>query len=123
MLELFCYNFLLAGMESFVPSNQNIDQYSTSKLSLLDEYDQVSKISRLSQTLEMINELDDSEVKVTLLNNLALSYAKLGELEQAKEILAQSLSITENFEDITLKVTTITEIAHAYSISHSYEVQ
>ncbi len=114
MLELFCCSFLLVGMESLTPANQNIDQYSTSKLNLWDESYEISQVSRLAQTLEMINEIEDSQVKVMLLNDLALSYSKLGEVENAKEILTQSLSITENFEDVTLKITTITEIAHAY---------
>ncbi|MGK7886942.1 MAG: DUF481 domain-containing protein [Crocosphaera sp.] len=114
MLEVFCCSLLVAGMESFISSKKNIEQYSTNELNLWDEYYEISQISRLAQTLEMINKIDDSQGKVMLLNDLALSYAKLGEVEQAKKILAQSLSITENFEDVSSKITTITEIADAY---------
>ncbi|MDJ0844073.1 hypothetical protein [Crocosphaera sp.] len=64
MLELFCCSLLLAGMESFIPSNQNIEQYSTNKLNRWDESYQIAQISRLDQTLEMINEIDSSQAKV-----------------------------------------------------------
>ena len=50
--------------------------------------------SQLDQSLEIINEMDDSQLKVILLNNLALSYAKSGNLDQAIAILDQSFSIT-----------------------------
>jgi tetratricopeptide (TPR) repeat protein len=112
MLKLFCYSLLLASIESSITTNQNINWYGISQLTLLDEFYDIAQKSRLSQTLEMINEIDDSQVKVMLLNNLALSYAKSGDVEKAEKILEQSLSITEKFEDITLKITAITEIAH-----------
>ena len=71
--------------------------------------------SRLDQSLELINEMEDSENKVDLLNDLALSYADLGYGEIASKILEQCLAIANNFEDLRLKVTSITNIAKSYA--------
>ncbi|WP_107669524.1 DUF481 domain-containing protein [Cyanothece sp. BG0011] len=114
MLKLFCYGLLLANLESFITTNQNINQPKIIELNPSHETNDMGEIDRLSQTLEMINKMDDSEVKVMLLNDLAVSYAKFGKLETANNILEQSLLITKDFEDITLRITKITEIAHTY---------
>ena len=78
------------------------------------EQDPAAK-SRLDQSLEMINEMEDSQSKVNLLNNHALSYADLGYGEMANKILEQCLSIANSFEDLVLKVTSITNIAKSYA--------
>ncbi|MGK7939959.1 MAG: tetratricopeptide repeat protein [Crocosphaera sp.] len=49
-----------------------------------------------------------------VLNDLALSYAKLGKLDKAREILAQSFLIASTFEKIELKVREMTNIASHY---------
>ncbi|MDJ0659147.1 MAG: hypothetical protein QNJ42_06610 [Crocosphaera sp.] len=70
--------------------------------------------SSLDKNLEMIDQIDNIQLKVKLLNDLSLSYYKIGEVEQAKEILAQSLSFAENFDEQELKITAIIEIANYY---------
>ena len=39
----------------------------------------IDEKSRLDQSLELISEMDDAELKVILLNELALNYAQLGD--------------------------------------------
>ena len=70
---------------------------------------------RLDRSLNLIEEMDDSQLKVMLFNDLALSQARLGNLDQAIAILEQSLSLAKSFEDVALKVTTITNIAKCYA--------
>ncbi|MGK7954322.1 MAG: DUF481 domain-containing protein [Crocosphaera sp.] len=72
------------------------------------------KKSSLDQNLEMINQINNLQLKVKLLNDLALFYYKIGEIEKSKEILAQSLSFTENFDEQELIITTMIEIANYY---------
>ncbi|OZH54273.1 hypothetical protein AFK68_11985 [Hydrocoleum sp. CS-953] len=50
-----------------------------------------------------------------LLNQIALKYIDLGELEQAEEILAKSLAISKNLEEQTVQVNLLTNIAKQYA--------
>lgn len=90
---------------------------SENKLNLDTIYNPIDnevKEQDLSQRLAIINQMEDSHLKVMLLNNLALSYLRAGKINEAKKILKQSLSIIENLEDITLKITGLTNIANNY---------
>ncbi len=70
--------------------------------------------SRLDQSLELISEMDDAELKVILFNELALNYAQLGDHEKAIAILDQSLAVAQNIEDVVLKVTAMLSVAEYY---------
>jgi hypothetical protein len=73
--------------------------------------------ARLDRSLAIIDQMDDSQHKVILLNDLALSYSRLGNREKANSILEQSLAIAQSFEDIALKVTTMSKIAQYYALT------
>ena len=105
---------LFRGLNYPVFANQNSPQNPTSSGNILSQHSGTNKNLRFSQSLDMINEMEDSHLKVMLLNDLALSYAKSGNIDKAEKILNQSLFIIENFEDITLKITTITHLATHY---------
>ena len=93
------------------PANQN----NLIKLIASSKERNLEAESRLAQSREMIQEMDDSQKKVVLLNNLAINYAQLGKIDIAIAILEQSLSIANSFEDLGLKVTTTTNIAKYYA--------
>ena len=115
ILGICLCRILLVGLNNPViasPQFNNQDKTIPSIASF--EVQDLQEKSQLDQSLEIINEMDDSQLKVILLNNLALSYAKSGDLDQAIAILDQSLSIAKGFEDVVLKVTTITSIAKHY---------
>ncbi|MEA5512175.1 tetratricopeptide repeat protein [Crocosphaera sp. UHCC 0190] len=114
MLESSLLGILFASSNLASITHQEFNQDQTIKVNLSPGNNEISKKSRLSQSLEMIDQMDDSHLKIILLNNLALSYANLGKLEQAIALLKNSLSIAENFEDITLKITTLNNIASHY---------
>ncbi|MEM1172642.1 MAG: tetratricopeptide repeat protein [Cyanobacteria bacterium P01_H01_bin.35] len=71
--------------------------------------------SKLSEVLETVNEMEDSQAKAILLNQIALKYIDLGELEQVKEILAKSLAISKNLEEQTIQVNLLANIAKQYA--------
>ncbi|MGD1716524.1 tetratricopeptide repeat protein [Dapis sp. BLCC M172] len=71
--------------------------------------------SQVSEVLETVNQMDDSQAKAILLNQIALKYIDLGELEQAEEILAKSLAISKNLEEQTVQVNLLTNIAKQYA--------
>jgi tetratricopeptide (TPR) repeat protein len=70
--------------------------------------------SRLAQSLEMVEQMDNSQLKFILLNDLALDYAQIGEFEQAIAILDRSLSIAESFKEEVNKITAMNNIAKFY---------
>lgn len=74
----------------------------------------IDEKSRLDQSLELISEMDDSELKVILLNDLALNYAQLGNLEKAIAVLEQSLAVAKNIEDVVVKVTAMLSVFEYY---------
>ncbi len=71
--------------------------------------------SQLSEVLETVNQMENSQAKAILLNQIALKYIELGELEQAEEILAKSLAISNNLEEQTIQVNLLTNIAKQYA--------
>ncbi len=117
---------LFVGLDNPVIASPEFNQDKTIPLITSSEVQDLEEKSRLDQSLDMINEIDDSQLKVTLLNNLALSYAQMGNIDKAITksgtlraiaILDQSLLIAKGFEDVVLKVTTITTIGkHYYQI-------
>lgn len=73
--------------------------------------------SFLDKNLEIINQIDNLNLKVKLLNDSALSYYKIGEIDKSKKILDQSLSFAESFDDQESKISMIITIAdHYYQI-------
>ncbi len=77
---------------------------------------QLSKdIDKLSETLLIIDATADSQIKISLLNNLALSYARLGSIEKALTMLERSLLIADSLEDVSVQVTNKTSIAQYYA--------
>lgn len=107
---------LFRGLNCPVFANQNFPQNPTSSGNILSQHSGTNKNLRFSQSLDTINEMKDSHLKVMLLNDLALSYAKSGNIDKAEKILNQALSIIENFDDITLKITNLTNLANHYHI-------
>ena len=101
---------LVIALDHPVIANDKFNQVTASS-----QNDDLTEKSRLDQSLEIINKMEDSQHKVILLNDLALSYSQLGNQEKANSILGQSLSIANSFEDLALKVTTINNIAKYYA--------
>ncbi len=99
-------NPVIAGPKSY--------QDNTNHLNTASQTDELDEKSRLEQSLELINEMDDSELKVILFNELALNYAQLGDQEKAITILEQSLAVAQNIEDEVLKATAMLSIAEYY---------
>ena len=117
LYSLLSFNTIELNIANSYYSNNNINV-----LNLLAKNDDISPISRVNQRLEVINDMESPSVKVMLLNDLALSYAKLGEIEKAKEILEQSLLIVSTFEAIELQVREMTNIAgHYQKIGQTYQ--
>lgn len=87
-------------------------QNKTFQLIASSENLDIAEKSRLDQSLDMVNKMDDSQAKVILLNTLALNYANSDDIEKAKAILGQSLSIAKSLKDILLKIRSILNIAN-----------
>ncbi len=114
MLIFSLYSFLLFGTYDLNIVNSNYSNYNTTVLNLLAKNDDIYHISRLDQSLQLINDIESPSIKVMLLNDLALSYAKLGKIDKARELLEKSLLIVSTFEEIELKVREMTNIASHY---------
>ncbi len=110
ILVISVCEILVIALDHPVIANDKFNQVTASS-----QNDDLTEKSRLDQSLEIINKMDDSQHKVILLNDLALSYSQLGNQEKANSILGQSLSIANSFEDLALKVTTINNIAKYYA--------
>jgi hypothetical protein len=115
ILGLSLTELFFLGLDSLAIASPKFNLNKTAPLIIASEEPNSQEQYRLLQTLETIERMDDSQVKVILLNDLALSHAKLGDIEKAIAILEQSLSITRHFDDIALKITTLTEIAKSYA--------
>ena len=115
LLFLGLDNLAIASWRTLVTATPKFNHHNTIPLMASSEARDLEQKSRLDQSLEMIDEMDESQLKVILLNDLALNYAKLGYEEKAIAILEQSLSIAESFEDVVVKVTTMTSIAKYYA--------
>jgi hypothetical protein len=115
ILGLSLTEIFFLGLDSLAIASPKFNQNNTMPLITSSEDPKAEEKSRLSQSLEMIAQMDDSQLKVILLNDLALSQANLGDLEKASAILEQSLSIANHFDDVALKITTLTQIAKSYA--------
>ena len=116
ILGIYLYQLLLfIGLFNPVIARTKFNQNNIIQSLKSSEEREIEEKSRLDQSLEMIDEMDDSQLKVMLLNDLALSHAQLGNIEMAIAILERSLSIAKSFEDVVVKVTTITNIAKYYA--------
>ncbi len=105
---------ILFGLDNPViasPANQN----SIIQLIASSKERDLEAESRLDQSLEMIQKIEESQQKVVLLNDLAINYAQIGKIDKAIAILEQSVSIANSFEDLGLKVTTTTKIAKYFA--------
>jgi tetratricopeptide (TPR) repeat protein len=103
-------------------ANTNYSQAIPSHLLTSSHIEAIDQTAILDQSWRMIEKLEDSHLKVTLLNQLAISYAKLDNPDQAFAILGRSLSIAQSFDDITFHVTALTDIAKYYAqIGHQQE--
>ncbi len=111
MLLIASYSSLLVSIHHFTTSSELFYLNNKNLVNILAQNDNSKKDTQLNQRLETIETIEDSPLKVMLLNDLALSYAKIGNIEKAIAILSQSLSITHNFKDIVSKITTIGTIA------------
>ncbi|MDJ0846573.1 tetratricopeptide repeat protein [Crocosphaera sp.] len=101
-------------MNSAVMAEDSFSDGHTLPWNVANQKNTLIKKSSLDQNLEMINQIDNIQLKVNLLNDLALSYYKIGEIEQAKKILYQSLSLVESLNEQELKITTLIKIADYY---------
>ena len=110
MVEIF-----LIGLNHPVIAKEKLNQDNNIQITASSQNNTFAEKSRLDQSLEVINKMDDSQQKVNLLNDLALSYAQLGDKEKAISILAQSLAIARSFEDLALKITTMSNTAPYYA--------
>ncbi len=87
---------------------------------------ETEELSNLSEALEQAESLKDRQWKATFLSNIAVQYAKLGQVAKAKEILDQALetalTIYNDLEratvlgDIALKLVDIGESALAVEV-------
>lgn len=110
----FLIQLLLLSWDSLAIASSDSNQSSHVQLISSSQKQDSAAKSRLDQSLELINEMDESQHKINLLNNHALSYAELGYLDIANKILEQCLAIARGFEDLELKVTSLTNIAKSY---------
>ncbi|MDJ0901798.1 MAG: hypothetical protein QNJ55_23660 [Xenococcus sp. MO_188.B8] len=102
-----------------IPANQN----SIIQLIASSREQDLEAESRLDQSLEMIQKIEESQQKVVLLNDLAINYAQMARLIKRSArgwhsviaILEQSLSIAQSFDDLVVKITTTTNIAKYYA--------
>ncbi len=115
ILGISLCQLLCLGLDHPVIASPKSNQNHTIPLITSSAVQGLAEKSRLDQSLEMIDEIDDSQRKVILLNNLALNYAQLGDIDMAIAILERSLSIAKSFEDVVVKVTAITNIAKYYA--------
>ncbi|WP_198649069.1 DUF481 domain-containing protein [Cyanothece sp. BG0011] len=92
-------------------TNQSFYREKRNLPKILTKNDDTNKNAQLNRRLEGIEAIEDSPLKVMLLNDLALSYAKINNIDQALALLSQSLSITKTFEDMVSKITTLGTIA------------
>ena len=114
MLLISLYSLLSFNTIELNIENRHQSNYNSNLFHLLAQKDNISQIYSLDQSLKLINDMESPSVKVMLLNDLALSYAKLGDIDKAKEILEQSLLIVSTFEEIELQVREMTNIASHY---------
>ena len=114
LLSAFFFAGLFLTMNPAIMAEESFDDAQTLPWNVANKRDDLIKKPSLDQNLEMINKIDNLQLKVKLLNDLALSYHKLGEIEQAKKILDQSLSLVESFNEQELKITTLIQIADYY---------
>lgn len=96
-------------------TNSNYGQAITSHLLPSSHIQAIDQKAILAQSWQIIEKLEDSHLKVTLLNDLAISYAELDSLDSALAILRHSLSIAESFQDTVLSVIALTDIAKYYA--------
>ena len=115
ILGISLCQLLCLGLDHPVIASPKSNQNHTIPLITSSDVQGLAEKSRLDQSLEIIDEMDDSQRKVILLNNLALNYAQLGDIDMANAILERSLSIAKSFEDVVVKVTAITNIAKYYA--------
>ncbi|MGK7877447.1 MAG: tetratricopeptide repeat protein [Xenococcaceae cyanobacterium] len=115
ILAITLGEMLFLGLERRVIATPKFNQDNTLQLITSSDERDFQEKSRLNRSLEMVNQMDNSQLKVILLNDLALDYAQAGDPEKAIAILEQSLSIAESFEDKALKVTTMNNIAMFYA--------
>lgn len=108
-------NPTLAASSLSVDSTPKLNHNKTIPLIVSSPPPLPNQKAKFDQSLEMVNEMDNSPLKITLLNDLALNYAQLGDSEKAIAILDQSLSIAKSFEDVVAKVTSMTNIAKYYA--------
>ncbi len=70
--------------------------------------------SILSQALEMANSIKDPQSQATILSDVALQYATIGQISKAIVILDQALETARNIEDIPTQVSVTGAIAVKY---------
>ncbi len=114
LLSAFLGVRLFLAMNPSVMAEESFYDARTLPWNVANKNNGLIKKSSLDKNLEMINKIDNLQLKVKLLNDLALSYHKIGEFEQAKTILAQSLAFIESFDEQELKITEIIKIADYY---------
>jgi tetratricopeptide (TPR) repeat protein len=123
-LSIFLIRFILGislGEQLFLSSLDNqlmakakYNQADTIQLITSSQNNDIDETSRLDQSLELINQMDESELKIIILNDLALNYAQLGKKEKAIAILDESLAMANNLEDVVLKVSAMFNLAKSY---------
>lgn len=114
ILAIFLSKILFIPLNYSLTVNAQENQDKTIQFMTSSETNILEEKSRLNQSFQFINEMEESELKVILLNDLALNYAQLGDIERAIALLEQSLDIATNFEDLPIKIRTMLKIAKSY---------
>jgi tetratricopeptide (TPR) repeat protein len=106
IIVIFDHNLAWAKGDS--PHNHIMESH------LYSQNDDQETLLRLEESLEIVQKMDDSQLKVMILNDIALNYANLGNQQKARAILEQSLSICDNLTNIEEKITNMLNIAKSY---------
>ena len=80
-----------------------------------DETQESESESVLSQALEIANSIKDPQRRATVLSDVALQYATIGQISKATDILDRALETARTIEDTPTKISIIGSIAVKYN--------
>ncbi|MGK7932742.1 MAG: DUF481 domain-containing protein [Microcystaceae cyanobacterium] len=113
---MICLNKTVSHAANIFPANQSSLSVASESFDntpfLLTSSDQESQ---LLQILETVDQMEDSQAKAILLNEVSQKYITIGEIEKANQILDQSLMISNNIANPSIRLNLLTKIAEQYA--------
>ncbi len=98
-----------------IPTDTDGDAASESRDEIIESESEIKSESLLSQALEMANSIKDPQRKATVLSDVALQYAAIGQIAKATIILDQALETARTIEDPPTKISVTGAIAVKYN--------